>query len=106
MGASSVTGVSGLGSVAGSQKGSEHMSLGVHKLIGPRVCAAGSAVPGDVVFPALSGDVGDYVVMLTGDSAVATLTDALAAVSDSGDWGFTIGGSADLVNWLVVKTGL
>ena len=46
MGATSVTGVSGIGTVAGSQKGSEHMSLGVEKLIGPRVVAAGHVVVG------------------------------------------------------------
>ena len=40
MGATSVTGVSGVGTVAGSQKGSEHMSLSVKKLIGPIAVAA------------------------------------------------------------------
>lgn len=46
MGATSVTGVSGAGSVAGFSKGSGNQSLGVEKLVGPRVVAAGQATVG------------------------------------------------------------
>ena len=42
MGATSVTG-KGNGSVDGSNKGSEHMSLGHRHLIGPRIQLAGLA---------------------------------------------------------------
>lgn len=111
MGATSVTGVSGPGTVAGSQKGSEHMSLGVAKLIGPKVCAAGkvtlSGTTGVVQFPALVGVVGDYVVMLTANSnTLAYVSTAMAAVSDTDQWGFTVtGGNGAVVNWTVVKTG-
>lgn len=112
MGASSVTGVSGVGSVAGNQKGSEHMSLGVHKLIGPRVVAAGSetlvGTTGTVEIPALSGAVGDYCIQLTGVSTtVPYVSTALAAVADTDTWNFIItGGSGQVVHWVVIKKGL
>lgn len=112
MGATSVTGVSGHGSVAGIQKGSEHMSLSVGKLVGPRVSAAGvktlTGTTGTVVFPALTGDVGDYVVMLSANtSAHVYVSTALDEVTDTDDWSFIItGGSGATVNWAVVKVGL
>lgn len=112
MGASSVTGISGPGSVAGNQKGSEHMSLGVHKLIGPRVVAAGaetlSGTTGTVEIPELAGAVTDYIVMLTGVSTTECyLSTALAAVADTDTWNFIItGGSGEVVNWMIVKKGL
>ena len=112
MGATSVTGVSGPGSVAGIQKGSEHMSLGVNKLIGPKVVAAGlttlATTTGVVQFPALAGVVGDYVVMVSALSNThCYVSTGLAAVSSTGEWGFTItGGNAANVNWCVVKTGV
>jgi len=112
MGASSVTGVSGSGSAAGNQKGSGNMSLGVHKLIGPRVMAAGAetlvGTTGTVEIPALAGVVGDYVVMLTGTSTtVAYLSTALAAAANSDNWKFTItGGDGQVVNWMIVKKGV
>jgi hypothetical protein len=112
MGASSVTGISGPGSVAGNQKGSEHMSLGVHKLIGPRVVAAGSetlvGTTGVVEIPTLPGVVGDYCIQLTGVSTtVPYVSVALAAVASTDTWNFTItGGSGEVVHWTVVKKGL
>ena len=112
MGATSVTGVSGAGSVAGIQKGSEHMSLGVSKLIGPKVVMAGSVTlsgtTGTVQFPAPVGAVGDYIVMLTPTSStLAYVSTGLATVASTSDWSFTVtGGSGAVVNWTVVKTGL
>lgn len=112
MGASSVTGVSGVGSAAGNQKGSEHMSLGVNKLIGPRVMAAGSetlvGTTGVVEIPELAGVVGDYCIQLTGVSTtVPYVSTALAAVGSTDTWNFTItGGSGEVVHWSVVKKGL
>lgn len=112
MGASSVTGVSGPGSVAGKQKGSEHMSLGVSKLIGPKVAAAGKVVlsgtTGVVQFPALVGAVTDYVVMVSPNSStLAYVSSALAVAGATSDqWTFTVtGGSGATVNWTVVKIG-
>ena len=112
MPATSVTGVSGPGNVAGRQKGSAHMSLGVNKLIGPRVCAAGaktlSGTTGTVVVPKLTGVVGDYVVILSANTSTHVyVSTALAAVSDTDDWSFVItGGSGAVVNWTIVKTGV
>lgn len=112
MAATSVTGVSGAGSVSGNQKGSDHMSLSVHKLIGPRVSAAGArtlvGTDEAVVIPELTGVVGDYVVMVSANSAtLAYVSTAMAAVADTDDWSFVItGGNNAVVNWMVVKTGL
>jgi hypothetical protein len=112
MGATSVTGVSGPGSVGGKQKGSEHMSLGVAKLVGPKITAAGSVTlsgtTGTVTIPALTGAVTDYVVMLTANGATAPyVSTALAAVVGTGDWSFGVtAGSGAVVNWALVKTGL
>lgn len=111
MGATSVTGVSGQGSVEGLQKGTERMSLGVKKLIGPKVVAAGtetlSGTTGTVEIPELTGSVSDYVVVLTSGSATAAyVSTGLAAVADTDTWNFTItAGSGATVSWIVVKTG-
>jgi len=111
MGATSVTGVSGPGSVAGLQKGSEHMSLGVAKLIGPKVSAAGkitlTGTTGVVEFPELVGVVGDYVVMLTANSVTHVFVSTpLAAIASTDQWGFVAtGGTNAVVNWAVVKVG-
>lgn len=111
MGATSVTGVSGPGSVAGNNKGSEHMSLGVAKLIGPKVAAAGkvtlSGTTGTVEFPALVGVVGDYVVMVSANTSTHVyVSTAMAAVTDTNAWSFIVtGGSGAVVNWAVIKTG-
>ncbi len=110
MGATSVTGV-GIGGVSGNQKGSEHMSLGVSKLIGPKVSAAGkitlTGTTGTVEIPALVGAVGDYVVMLSANTSTHVyVSTALAAVSNSDSWSFiATGGSGAVVNWAVVKVG-
>ena len=112
MGASSVTGVSGQGSVSGSQKGSEHMSLSVHNLIGPHVFAAGkvtlSGTTGTVYVPApTSGAVGDYQVMLSSTtSTLAYNSTALATVADSNEWSFGVTASNNaVVHWMLVKSG-
>ncbi len=112
MGVTSVTGVSGNGSVAGSQKGPDTMSIGVNKLIGPKVVACGketlSGTTAVIEFPAPTGVVGDYAVMLTNNSSThAYISTALAAIASTDNWGFTVtAGSGDIVNWTLVKTGL
>jgi hypothetical protein len=112
MGATSVTGVSGAGSVAGKSKGSEHMSLSVSKLIGPKVAAAGqvtlSGTNAYVRFPALAGSVGDYVVILTNNSATNPhISSILTPISNTDDWRFEVtAGSGDIVSWAVINTGL
>lgn len=106
MGATSVTGVSGVGSVDGIQKGSEHMSLGVAKLVGPRVAAAGTATIGGggtvtVDFPAVGTDLTQFMGMAvdTNSSVAAVNVTALTLTS------ITLKGTAShVVNWMVVKT--
>ena len=112
MGATSVTGVSGSGSVAGSQKGSEHMSLGVNKLIGPHIVAAGtetlSGTSAVVELPAQTGSVTTYSVMLTNNSSTnAYISSALAVSSETDMWKFTVtAGNNDIVSWAVFNNGL
>jgi len=111
MGATSVTGVSGPGSAEGKQKGSERMTLGVSKLIGPKVVVAGSitlsGTTGTVLFAAPIGSVSDYTVLLTSNSNnFSYVSTGLTAVSSSNDWRFVItGGSGATVNYAVIKTG-
>ena len=108
MGATSVTGVSGPGAVDGLNKGSEHMSLGVNKLIGPRVVAAGHATIGgggtvDVDIPTLTGSISDYIVMATDTNATVAAVNVTTFALD----GFTLKGTAaHVVNWAVVKVGI
>ena len=110
MGATSVTGV-GQGSATGNTKGSENMSLGVKKLIGPRVVAAGvktlSGTTGTVYVPGLAGVAADYVVIVSAlTSTHVYVSTNLVAVSDTDDMSFIItGGSGANVNWMVVKIG-
>ncbi|MNC98387.1 hypothetical protein D3C83_163270 [compost metagenome] len=56
----------------------------------------------------MAGVVGDYVVMLQTNSATpAYVSTALAAVSDTDNWKFTVtAASSAVVNWMIVKTGL
>lgn len=110
MGASSVTGVSGPGSVMGKQKGSDHMSLGVDKLVGTRVVAAGRVTLASgvatVTFPKpLSGSQSNYVVIphAYNSTTVARAT----ALTDDASSNFTsfalAGGTTDVVHYIVVK---
>jgi hypothetical protein len=112
MGATSVTGVSGAGSVAGMQKGSGNMSIGYNKIIGPHLVACGTQTlsgTSDVLeIPAQVGAVTDYTVIVSGSSSTAAyVSTALAAVTDTDTWTFTItAGSGDKVYWSVLKTGV
>ena len=110
MAASSVTGLhkNGAGGVDGSNKGSERMTLGTTHLIGPHVHAAGAVdlVGGaaTVTFPQpLSGSEAGYVVMLTTDSAVASVS----AKTDDGDGNFAsfdiAGTGTDNVMYVVIN---
>jgi len=73
MAATSVTGVSGPGSAQGhgkGNKGSEHMSLAVHRLIGPRVVICGDLQldeggAGTFFFPELPGGPSLYCPFLS-----------------------------------------
>ena len=105
MGATSVTGISGPGTAAGKQRGSEHMSLGVEKLIGLRPFAAGTAtLTGStfaVVLPTLPGVASDYSVHVTASNSTAVFVTSLTT------GGFTINGaSGQTVYWVVMKNGI
>jgi hypothetical protein len=109
MGATSVTGVSGPGSAAkqgGGNKGSEHMSLAVHHLIGPRVVMCGHATldedgTGTVYFPELVGTVDQYCVFLSSDEDTFPYWGGFTTTS----FGVTASSGAE-VCWQIVKCGL
>ncbi len=107
MGATSVTGVSGYGSVQdGRSKGSPHMTLGVSHLIGPRVLAAGSvtltggATTGTVDHETLANTTGNIVV-LTSSSATAPFVSSRTTSS----FAFTSGANTT-VSWVIISTGM
>lgn len=111
MGASSVTGV-GPGSVEGSNSGSKNWTVGVGRLIGPKVVAADTATldgSGDasVVLPLLPGAVTDYIVTATdNDTSGATAVTASMAFGDN-DTTITLKGTAaNVIAWSIIKKGL
>lgn len=133
MGATSVTGV-GPGSAAGRTKGNEHMSLGVRRIIGPKVIAAGSvALSSNVAtiqIPVLSATTSDYIVIATAVNASTANAVAVTAFTITTDTetvpsgniypsgqsvtttsydaqiSFKGAGATDVVNYAVIKTGL
>jgi hypothetical protein len=108
MGATSVTGV-GVGSASAygaGNKGSEHMSLGVHRLIGPRVTGASEIVLnasgfGLVVYPALPGGATLYSPFLSSNNAIFPYWGNFTATSFN-----VTGGPGAIVAWTVIKNGL
>lgn len=101
MGASSVTGVGQGSADKKGQKGSEHMFLGVEKLIGTRIVYSGrvtlSGGTATVTFPQeLPGEDADYIVL-----ANAT---AHAYGSSLTTTGFTVTGTGtQVVSYIVVR---
>lgn len=108
MGATSVTGVSGPGTSQGTQKGSQFASLGVSRLIGPRVVLAGQGtldVGGNLTvdFPDIGGVVADYVGFATSTGVAAAAVNVTGLTTTS----ITLLGTAgNVVNYMVVKAGL
>lgn len=111
MTATSVTGI-GLGSADGQNKGSEHMTLGVGHLIGPRVMAADEATldgSGDatVILPVLAGVTADYIVSATDSTVVGATAVGAALVITSTETTVTlIGTASQTVSWSIIKKGM
>lgn len=109
MGATSVTGT-GLGSAAGKNKGSEHMTLGVGHLIGPRIMAAGTATlssgSATVVLPVFDGVTADYFVLCGDASGTAAATSATMAITSDATTLTLKGTSTNAVKWAVIKVGV
>lgn len=108
MAATSVTG-KGRGAADGQNKGSDHMTLGVGHLIGPRVVAAGSvALSGgaaSVVLPELDGSTAEYGVLVTDATAAAAVSGSLVVATNSTT--ITLAGTGThTVCWAVVKLGI
>ena len=107
MGATSVTGVgTGAADTYGAgNKGSERMSLGVHRLIGPRVVACGEIVltgaVGTVYYPNLPGGASLYCAFLQADTATAPFVTNFTASS------FVVNGvTQQEICWQIVKKGI
>lgn len=110
MGATSVTGV-GLGSADGSQKGSEHLSIGANKIIGPRIVYAHTVTldgSGDatIKLSGFSGVTADYIVLATDANASATAVSASVAISGTTTTVTVKGTAAHIIQVAVVKIGL
>lgn len=111
MTATSVTGI-GLGSADGQNKGSEHMTLGVGHLIGPRVVAADLGTlngSGDlvVILPVLPGVSADYIVSATDASvAGATAVGAGLVITSTETTVTLVGTASQAISWSIIKVGL
>lgn len=116
MTASSVTGLfnDGVGSVDGSNHGSERMTLHSSQLLGPRVVSAGTVTLASgvatVTFPQpLDGSETNYVVMLTAEADDAPSVSAKNDNSDSNFYSFSItdgsGSNSSDVMWAVIYIG-
>lgn len=107
MAASSVTGV-GQGSADGRNKGNEHMSLSVNKLIGPRLVSCGQVVlsggtpsSGLVTFTqSLTSATGYFVVATPQGATTGALN--VSAVSTTGFAITGANGSSATCNWSLV----
>ncbi len=103
MGASSVTGVGQGSADKTGQKGSEHLFVGVEKLIGPRVVLAGSwtlaGTSDEIVFPQpLPGVAADYIVITQSNAG----THSWASSFDVD--GFTLNGTdTNVVAYAVIR---
>ena len=114
MGASSVTGVSGYGSVEATAKGpKERNFVGVEKLIGPRIVLAAQATiggGGTVVYTLPEPLAGPHGAVATAWNVMTQAANAVTVTKTVvGDElvSLTLAGTpADLVDFVVVKTGL
>jgi hypothetical protein len=111
MTATSATG-KGLGSADKKNKGSEHLTIGANKIIGPRVVACGSGTldgSGDltIILPLPTGVIGDYMVFTTDANATAATATACTMTFVSNGLSLVFKGTAaQPINYLVVKKGL
>lgn len=113
MTASSVTGVGQGSADKAGQKGSEHLFVGVNKLIGPRVVLAGINTAASNVFTvsfpaALSGVTADYAILVTViDSTASTKSAHVTSINSTGGQitGFAVwtDGASDAFHWIVVR---
>jgi hypothetical protein len=108
MAATTVTG-KGLGSVDKKQKGSEHLSIGASKLIGPRVVAAGrvtlAAGTLTLVLPPAAGVAANYVCVATDETGANAVKTVLTNPATGLQVVFT-GTGTDVVQYSIIKVGL
>jgi hypothetical protein len=103
----------GRGAADGKNKGSEHQSLGVAKLIGPRVVAAGKVTLVDgaatIKLPYI-GDVANYIVTVTDVTAANACSASMATNTESDGSKETVitfaGNTTNVLNYTVVKAGV
>lgn len=101
----SVTG-NGLGAVH-TQKGSEHMSLGVGHLVGPRVVAAGSGTlsGGTLVVNIPLLDAAYSYIAMTNDITANNASNGVLTTAGGNTVLTLTGTSTDVIQWMIVKTG-
>jgi hypothetical protein len=108
MAATSVTGV-GPGSADKQQKGSEHLRVGVEKLIGPKAIAVGqvtlSGGTATLDLPVLPGVAGNYVVLANDTTAAAAVKTVLAITATGTTVTFT-GTGSDVISYGVFHVGM
>lgn len=111
MTATSVTG-KGLGSADGKNKGSQHMTLGVGHLIGPRVVVADQhtlvGTLDTLLLPVLDGTVGDYIVTVTDADTTSPAAVAGMLAMDATSTTLTLNIATDngTVFYSIIKKGI
>lgn len=110
MGATTTQGT-GPGSATEKTKKTEYHSLGVNKLVGPKIVFCSQVLlegkTGLVYIPSQCGQVSDYCIFLTNNSSNhAFISSPLTSIPNSEEWRFGVtAGSNDIVNFMVVKIG-
>lgn len=112
MAASSVSGV-GPGSADGSNKGSEHQTLGVRHLLGTRTVAAGTKTlasgTGTVTFPqSLLNSAASYAITVSAfnSTTVARVTSVTNDVNGNFASFALAGGTTDVVHYMIALIGV
>lgn len=108
MGATTTEGT-GYGS-APIKKKNDHLDLGVNRLIGPKIVAAGVLTLKEncdfVSIPAPIGNPSDYCILLTGTSQTVPYLSRPLSVKSASEWHFEVtAGNHDVVHYIVAKTG-
>jgi hypothetical protein len=110
MGATTTQGT-GPGSVPIKKNGTEPANLGINRLVGPKIIAAGLLTLKDssdfVKISAPIGNPSDYCILLTGTSKTNPyISRSLSAIA-SDIWQFEVtAGHHDLVHYVVIKIGV
>jgi len=92
------------------QKKNYQLNLGLNRLIGPKIVAAGLLTLKEncefVSIPAPIGSPSDYCILLTGTSQTVPYLSRPLAAQSSKNWQFEVtAGNHDVVHYIIVKIG-